>query len=54
MKGFAGQVPHGVLGFLVTAVSVFIYNFYSAALNILLSKMQMISFIFPLWTNLFA
>lgn len=54
MKGFAGQLPHRVLAFLVTAVNVFIYNLCSAALNILLSKMQMISFSFPLWTNLFA
>lgn len=54
MKEFAGQLPHRVLSFMVTAVSVFIYNLCCAALNILLSKMQIISFSFPLWTNLFA
>lgn len=54
MRGFAGQLPQRVLAFLVTAVYGFIYNLCSAALNILLSKMQMISFSFPLWTNLFA
>lgn len=54
MKGFAGQLPYRVLAFLVTVVSFFIYNLCSADLNILLYKMQMVSFSFPLWTNLFA